>query len=290
MSAPQTAFGRHASFQLRYGWLSKGVSAFAEDANVFTCDDATVKLGVGKNMVASIRYWMQATGIIGKGGLTDFGKCIFSKDGFDPYLEDDGTLWLLHFKLAQNKQLASGAYWLFNHWHKREFSATEAIENLIAFAAEKRWAAAGNTITMDLQVFLRMYAPHKSAKTQIEDMLESPMSLLGLLDYHDGRYRFILGERSELPLSIMSYALAEVMGDKTTMPVRDLMHGEGSALGSMFKLTENALIAKIEKIAEQSAEYELREDAGIFQLHRMKAVDPEKTLKSYYNSQSSIAL
>ncbi|CAJ2376998.1 MAG: DUF4007 family protein [Gammaproteobacteria bacterium] len=286
MSAPETAFGRHVSFQLRYGWLSKGVAAFSEDADVFTRDDATVKLGVGKNMVTSIRYWMQATGVIDKSGLTRLGERLFGKDGFDPYLEDDGTLWLLHFNLASNKQLASGAYWLFNHWHKSEFSAAEAFEHLVAFVAENRWQGAENTIKMDIQVFLRMYAPHKSAKTKIEEMLESPMSLLGLLEYHDGRYHSMPGDREELPLEIMAYALAVVMGDKPMIPVRDLMHGEGTALGSIFKLTENALIAKIEQIATQNAGYELREDAGISQLHCMKTIDPEKVLESYYKSQN----
>jgi hypothetical protein len=41
-----------------------------------------------------------------------------------------------------------------------------------------------------------MYAPHKSKKTQIEDMLESPLSLLGLIQYFDGKYHFSFGSKN----------------------------------------------------------------------------------------------
>jgi len=33
---------------------------------IFEAEDATVKLGVGKNMVTSIRYWLQAARLIVK--------------------------------------------------------------------------------------------------------------------------------------------------------------------------------------------------------------------------------
>ena len=55
------AFGRHESFPLRFGWITKGLDALADDPKIFTREDATVVLGVGKNMVNSIRYWLQAT-------------------------------------------------------------------------------------------------------------------------------------------------------------------------------------------------------------------------------------
>ena len=63
LTGSTTAFGRHESFPLRFGWITKGLQALADDPKIFTRDDATVVLGVGKNMVASIRYWLQATGI-----------------------------------------------------------------------------------------------------------------------------------------------------------------------------------------------------------------------------------
>ena len=34
--------------------------------------------------------------------LTSFADLILDDEGFDPYLEDDATLWLLHYQLVKN--------------------------------------------------------------------------------------------------------------------------------------------------------------------------------------------
>jgi len=50
-------FSGHQTFAFRYGWLEKGVRGIDECATLFSEDDALVRLGVGKNMVSSIRHW-----------------------------------------------------------------------------------------------------------------------------------------------------------------------------------------------------------------------------------------
>ena len=282
-SVSQTTFGRHESFQLRYGWLSKGVEALLADEHVFSSPDATVKLGVGKNMVSSIRYWMQATSVTdGSGHISSFGKKLLGKNGFDRYLEDDGTLWLLHFQLAKNRNHATTIYWLFNHFHKAGFSTDEAFEHISAFASDQGWKVAERTLQTDLRTVLRMYAPHKSKEDQLENMLETPLSLLGLLNYFEGRYYFVLSDRSNLPLEIVAFALNELMGDQKIVAVRDLMYSDDFSLGSIFKLSEESLIAKLEKIAERQPAYQLREDAGIFQIHKQEDIDSDQFLEEYY--------
>lgn len=279
----RTTFGRHESFQLRYGWLSKAAAALLDDPQVFSSEDATVKLGVGKNMVSSIRYWVQAAGVAeADGQLSPLGELLFGEKGFDRYLEDDGTLWLLHFQLAKNQSLATGIYWLFNHFHKADFSTAEVVMHLQAFAHDQGWKATEKALKKDLQTILRMYAPHKLKETQLEDRLESPLSLLGLLHYFEGRYHFVSSNKNNLPLGIMAYALSELMEDKKVMAVRDLMYGDDLALGSIFRLTEESLTALLENIAEQHPEYQLREDAGIFQIHKRKDVDSYDFLREYY--------
>ncbi|HIF70501.1 MAG TPA: DUF4007 family protein [Candidatus Lambdaproteobacteria bacterium] len=52
----KVGFGRHETFSLRYSWLSKGFQALLEDPGVFASEDATVTLGVGRNMVHAIRF------------------------------------------------------------------------------------------------------------------------------------------------------------------------------------------------------------------------------------------
>jgi hypothetical protein len=52
-------FSGHESFQCRYLWLKKGYD-FVKKGGSFNKEDAVVELGVGKNIVGAIRYWMGA--------------------------------------------------------------------------------------------------------------------------------------------------------------------------------------------------------------------------------------
>ena len=57
----QYRFSGHESFPCRYAWLPKAFAAIAEDPLAFADEEkAMIRLGVGKNMVRSIRFWMQA--------------------------------------------------------------------------------------------------------------------------------------------------------------------------------------------------------------------------------------
>ena len=98
----QLRFSGHESFQCRYYWLKKGYD-FIQNEGDFNSDDAPVQLGVGKNMVAGIKYWLKAFGVFDYENkeLSDLGKRIFDDKGWDPFLEDQGTLWLLHYYLVK---------------------------------------------------------------------------------------------------------------------------------------------------------------------------------------------
>lgn len=50
-------FSGHETFQCRHLWLKKGYD-FVKSGKAFSDEDAVVELGVGKNMVTAIRYWM----------------------------------------------------------------------------------------------------------------------------------------------------------------------------------------------------------------------------------------
>jgi Protein of unknown function (DUF4007) len=55
------SFSGHETFAFRYGWLTKAVNAASCDPAAFGSPDAVVALGVGKNMVRSMRHWALAT-------------------------------------------------------------------------------------------------------------------------------------------------------------------------------------------------------------------------------------
>src|SRR5262245_28144183 len=123
------AFSGHETFPFRYAWLKKGLDAAEEDAAVFRRDAAMVTLGVGKNMVRSIRHWCLATGVLeevvgdnrrpsGCFRPTPLGKALFADDGWDPYLEDPATLWLLHWQVASNARRCTTWHWAFSYYHE----------------------------------------------------------------------------------------------------------------------------------------------------------------------------
>ena len=60
----KASFGRHESFALRYSWLTKGFQAFNKNHAIFSSDESTIELGVGKNVVNAIKYSLRATTIL----------------------------------------------------------------------------------------------------------------------------------------------------------------------------------------------------------------------------------
>ncbi len=81
-------FSGHQTFPLRHGWLTKAALGIGEDRELFRRKDALVRLGVGKNMVASIRHWSQATGVLeisrGPARLTGLGTHLFGQKTLPP--------------------------------------------------------------------------------------------------------------------------------------------------------------------------------------------------------------
>jgi hypothetical protein len=113
-------FAGHETFHCRQQWLYKGLNHFIHTAKYDTTpnDETIIRLGVGANMVKSISHWLKAYSIIDANSkefkMTPEAKVIFGGtiiNGYDQYLEDEGTLWLLHYMLCYTK-FASIYHWL----------------------------------------------------------------------------------------------------------------------------------------------------------------------------------
>ena len=60
---------------------------------------------MGMNMGLSIKFWLKSFQIVDHKSfkVTKIGQKIFDEQkGIDPYLEDDSTIWLLHWLLCSN--------------------------------------------------------------------------------------------------------------------------------------------------------------------------------------------
>lgn len=296
LNKTSVSFGRNETFALRFGWITKGFKALCQNPGIFENDDATVTLGVGKNMVHAIRYWLIASQIV----VTDehslvptpLGRCIFDiETGHDPYLEDDATIWLLHWLITSNAEDATAFFWFFNRFHKLEFTNKELFDALRDFLNENTKAkTSDNTLKSDITLMLRMYEPTIDFNSvPVEEGLDSPLSLLGLInELEDSKYH---GSRPEnrwnLPVAPFSYAVLEVFEatQLSSLPVEQLMISNGvyAAPGAVYRLNEEGLIANLEEMIRWLPGYfELRETAGIHQLYKLKHIEPLEVLDKYY--------
>ena len=157
-------FSGHESFACRYAWLPKAYRALKDDPATFgDVEQAMVSLGVGKNMVRSIRFWVEVMGIAVPQRdrtllPTPFADAVFDNEGFDPYLEDVRTLWLLHWKVSSRFDDPLFAWdYLLHKWPYGELTRTEA---LTAFERESRRLNTSHssvTLGQHLDVFLHTY-------------------------------------------------------------------------------------------------------------------------------------
>jgi len=292
------SFGRHETFALRYGWLTKGFQGLlnSKDGRLFESEDATVELGVGRNMVHAIRYWLQAARLINrkpKGGFepTKLGEYLFSENGWDPYLEDEATIWLIHWLIASNAEMATAWYWFFNCFHKPEFTSEEVSASLLNFAKQQiRAKTAETTLRGDAALVLRMYSQSKgNTRTPLEDALDSPLALLRLVSRAPESKNYISKPdvRDGLDIGIFGFAVAELfnMRGDNMLPIDTLMYSTDiyPAVGSVFRLTENALLRHLENVIREMPGYlELRETAGIHQVYKLSDMEPIKLLEKHY--------
>ena len=298
----KTKFGGHQTFALRYSWLTKGYQEFLKNPSVFSkknTANATVTLGVGVNMVHSIKFWLQACQIIKADpkdftlSTTEIGRLIFDeKDGFDPYLEHEATIWLIHWLIASNSQIATVFFWFFNYFDKHEFSQDEATTSLTDFVTQNiSRKISKNTLKNDISAILRMYGRSTSNKkgVVVEEALDSPLVLLQLISPSTiGRsFKSFAADRKNLPTEIFAYALVCYMKSykRKEVPIKELMYSDGNSisLAAVFRMTENSLIAKLENMVSLNSNlFELRETAGINQFYMTDEVNENDLLAKYY--------
>ena len=179
-------FAKHETFYIRDGWLRKGIQAIQSDPLIFAKEEAPQILGLGKNMVRSLRYWMLATQLTNekqtKGGkaqqLTEFGQLIADND---LYQELDGTLWLLHYHLVTNRDEATAWYWFFNHFVPVNFTRHDFVDRLAQWVNTQSEALKSNqSLSKDFDCLVRTYVPSGRERSP-EDALVSPLVSLGLI-------------------------------------------------------------------------------------------------------------
>lgn len=283
-------FAGHETFTFRYGWLKKAVDGITADLQLFKRDDAIVTLGVGKNMVQSIKYWSLATQVLQEDqkGLvvSEIGKMLFRN--WDPYLEDPASLWLTHWLLTTNPSRAAVWYLSFNKYPRPDFTKNQLLDFIVEHTVRHEVKIKATTIGRDIDCFIRTYLPTQKAKAHVEENFSCPLNELGLLNQlRDGEsYQFNIGPKPSLPNEIVGYALLDYIkktqSRRKTISISDCLYREESP-GQVFKLDENSLLEYVEQLQKLTdGSVELDDTAGLKQIYSKKEFEPQDLLFSYY--------
>lgn len=296
VSSLKPGFAGHETFSFRYGWLLKALVGAEVSAQYFSQPTAMVLLGVGKNMVQSIRFWGTATQVLEEVGRAEvkpsrLGQRLLGE--WDPHLEETGSLWLLHWHLVNNPAKAATWHYAFFVYPGRDFVKAELAEQLTDWAERHGAKNKRSTLERDIDCLLRTYLPGKKGKAgAVEESFDCPLAELGLLqEYEDGeRYGFVFGAKRSLPTEVFAYALIEFLekrqGERQTVAVHDVLYSPGSP-GQAFKLSENALIEAIEAVEQLTGgAIEMDDTAGLKQLYLRSALDKEKLLEAFYGEEA----
>lgn len=263
-----------------------------------------VDLGVGKNMVRAIKFWMQAAEIAKstKGGYkrTTFAEQVLGKH--DRYLEDIRTLWLLHWRISTNAEEPLFAWeFMLNHWQDPEFSRKQVLDVFKREGAKQAKPPSDVTLEHHWETFLHTYYPTRGRKNEIqEDNLDCPLVELELIQKVGERtvdggkredvYVFNKAPKPEITPRLLVYCLNEFWNRRVTgktLTFREASTGIAS-VGQIFKLPELDLRERFEDIEEDSRGlFVFHESAAQPTLERTTKRNEEELLKSIYELEAA---
>ena len=275
-------FSGHESFSCKSHWLKRGYD-FVRGENNFNDDDAVVRLGVGKNMVASIKFWLKAIGLLKDFGPDPIADHLFDdENGKDPYLEDIGTLWLLHFMLIYTDYATIYKTTFVDYHRQRNIVEKSKLQNYIKHAcfdeAGYKNLYNDNTVKRDIGVMLHNYCVKNGGNVNVEDSnsLFAPLNLVCEVD--KDTYRFNYDTRSDVPSLIFLYALLVQFKDRSSISFEDI-----AELALIFCLTNNDLLNIINHLCDlYPSEIVFSDVAGIKELQFRATLNSNKVLDRYY--------
>lgn len=233
-------FKRHGSFAIRDGWFEKAINVIAENnCSVFSKENGVRLLGIGANMVTSLRYWLIASNIIDSNNkLSEFGSLIFT---YDRYLDSEFTWWLVHYNLVSNYKDVPVFNIVFNTFNTVSFTKESLISFFLQYMEEHDIDTTNSSqLEADVSVLIRTYSNSKVINP--EENLNSPLGKLGLLTKKEGnKFLFNSPSYATLPYIIVYKALVDCLNDKQLVNgvnIEDLMNLNNSPY-KLFNLDKN---------------------------------------------------
>ncbi|MFP9128871.1 DUF4007 family protein [Niallia sp. BSM11] len=250
-------FGQHQSFYLRPQWLHKGMFEVKQNPRFFYEDDHFERLGIGKNMAKSVRHWMNATNVMidvksiqTEQHLTEFGLII---EQYDPHLQKNFTVGLLHYFLTTNEKIATTWYWFFNYFKEDVFDRNTVLEALEAWVKTTQDKPVSlNSLKRDIDCLFLTYLIKDFENATPEDVIKSPFEELGLIvqTLRTSYTKMPIVEYKNYNLLFTSLLLYVQKHNINEISVDDLVNAP-ELWGKVFNLNRSTIVEAIEEMQKQ---------------------------------------
>ncbi|ULM96191.1 DUF4007 family protein [Peribacillus frigoritolerans] len=249
------AYGQHQSFYLRDRWLNKGIKHLNTDERFFYDKDAFEKIGLGKNMVQSLRYWVVATGVVSEvytadrkkmHHITELGKLVFQYDKFIKFPE---TASILHYHLVKGIEPSSTWYWYFNVYKETVSTKDNILNELKKWVKDtEKKTVSEKSLKRDIDCLVRLYTAGQNVNDP-EEVIQSPLHKLGLVEEKKGVIYKRASNYNHIGLSALMYVLLDYksQNDVDTVSVDDLVHSVG-LWGKTFNISRSSIVNALNQL------------------------------------------
>ncbi len=182
-------------------------------------------------------------------------------DGWDPYLDDHATLWLLHWRMVSRPDSENSWYWLFNHMPTPDFTIEVATEVLVQVAQKFRWPkATAESLRREAEGWLDTYYAGDAVLGRVQDTLTRPLAELDLVfstPVREGVYMLGHEPRDSLPAEVFGFAVREFFEARGAWSAEfeQLLFEPGSP-GRVFGLDDEGLTRQIRAVCGQIENFE----------------------------------
>lgn len=288
-------FRGHETFYIRKGWLTKGLKRIIKQPNVFSDKNTNQmdEFGIGANMVKSLRYWMQVSGVAEESYdnkvkvqiPTHFGDLI---NEHDQYFEEQGTLLIVHYELAKNKDAATSWYHFFNNFNLSQFNKDDFIEDIKSYLKDQGETVADRSLDDDFSCIINTYVSKSvtnPTKIDPENILDCPLGELELISLVDKKKR--LYKKNVLPVgAIPDYIFLAVIidqdGNLDEINISTLLKDKNN-VGKVFNLDSTTLMQYLE-VLKNKGFIDLIRTAGLDVIKIKEKITYEQCIERYYES------
>jgi len=250
-------YGQHQSFYLRDRWLNKAIRHLEIDERFFYDKEAFEKIGLGKNMVQSLRYWVVATGVVEEvfnedrkkvHKITELGRLIFE---YDRFVKLQDTAAILHYQMVKEKEPSTAWYWYFNYFDETIITKDNLLSELILWVEKNESKPVSErSLKRDIDCLVKLYTAGQNTSDP-EEVIQSPLNKTKLVEEKKGIVYKRTTSVSDIGLSALMYVLLDYknLHGVSNISVDDLVN-QPALWGKVFNMKRSTIVNALNELTQ----------------------------------------